>query len=70
MEQLMRSWYTLFFQLPCIPEFVTRNFRPGKLIRSGAARKSNYSDEVVKLYDENGSRKKIELQCLIIIVHL
>ena len=57
-EQLMRSWYTLFFQLPWIPEFLTRKFRPGKLIRSGAARKSNYSDEVVKLYDENGSRKE------------
>ena len=57
-EQLMRSWYTLFFQLPWIPEFVTRNFRPGKLIRSGAARKSNYSSEVVKLFDENGSRKE------------
>ena len=57
-EQLMRSWYTLFFQLPWIPEFLTRNFRPGKLIRSGAARKSNYSDDVVKLYDDNGARKE------------
>ena len=57
-EQLMRSWYTLFFQLPWFPEFLTRNFRPGKLIRSGAARKSNYSDEVVKLYDDNGARKE------------
>jgi len=57
LEQWLRSWYVLFFQLPWIPEFLTRNFQVGNMIRTGAAHRRNYPDEVVKLYDENGSRQ-------------
>ena len=60
LEQWMRSWYVLFFQIPWLPELLTRKFKTGQLIKSGAARaarKRNYPDDVVQLYDDNGSRQ-------------
>ena len=55
-EQLMRSWYILFFQLPWLPEMMWRIISAGRLIRGGAAARSNYPDEIVSLFDENASR--------------
>tara|TARA_B100001964_G_C14146224_1_gene559824 strand:- start:96 stop:1013 length:918 start_codon:yes stop_codon:yes gene_type:complete len=55
-EQLFRSWYVLFFQLPWLPEMISRNISAGRLIRGGAATRRNYPDEVVALFDENASR--------------
>ena len=57
-EQIRRSWYIFFFQLPWIPELVFGRISIGRLIRGGAAKRKNYSDEVVELFNKNTSRSK------------
>ena len=57
-EQLRRSWYIFFFQLPWLPELVFSRISIGRLIRGGAANRKNYSDEVVELLNKNTSRSR------------
>ena len=57
-EQFMRSWYIYFFQLPWLPEILSKNIHAGQFIRSGSAKKGNFNDAIVSLYDENASEWK------------
>ena len=55
-EQLKRSWYIFFFQLPRVPEFVfSRDGGKGMadVMRSSAVDKSMFPDEVGEVYRKN-----------------
>ena len=56
LEQLKKSWYIFFFQLPWFPERMMARGSMGDLIRSSASAPENYSSDVVALFEENGSR--------------
>lgn len=58
LEQLRKSWYIFFFQLPGVPEWMMsrRSSNMGELIRTSSARPEMYPDEVVKIYSENARR--------------
>lgn len=57
-EQLKKSWYVFFFQLPWLPEKLMslRGSEMGKMIRDGSAAPENYADDVVRIFTENGAR--------------
>ena len=55
-EQMWRSWYVLFFQLPAVPEFLMKLRGPdkiGEMFRRTSERPAAFSDEDVKVYVEN-----------------
>lgn len=57
--QLKKSWYIFFFQLPRLPEMMMRMRKGrgmGELIKESASHPENFPDEVVDIYNENGSR--------------
>ena len=58
-EQLKKSWYIFFFQLPRLPELMMRP-RQGKglgsMIRDTACNPEKFSDEVIEVYNQNSSR--------------
>ncbi|MCH7743917.1 MAG: alpha/beta hydrolase [Proteobacteria bacterium] len=57
--QLKKSWYIFFFQLPGVPEMLMRMRRGrgmGDLIKRSASNPENFPDEVIDLYNQNGSR--------------
>jgi epoxide hydrolase 4 len=59
--QLRKSWYIIYFQLPGLPELMMRlSMRRGRgmgnLIQDTASNPANFPDEVIEIYDENGSR--------------
>lgn len=57
--QLKKSWYILFFQLPRLPEMMMKMRKGrgmGELIKESASHPDNFPDDVVDLYNENGSR--------------
>jgi pimeloyl-ACP methyl ester carboxylesterase len=57
--QLKKSWYIFFFQLPRLPEMMMKMRKGrgmGELIKESASHPQNFPDEVVELYNENGSR--------------
>lgn len=58
LEQLKKSWYIFFFQLPWFPERMMAKGSMGDLIRESAATPENYPQEVVALFDENGARRQ------------
>ncbi len=57
--QLRKSWYVFFFQLPGLPEMMMR-MRSGRgmgnLIKNSAHSPENFTDEVIDVYNQNGSR--------------
>lgn len=57
-QQLLRSWYVFFFQLPWIPEALTRagNWRAGVNSLRGSSRPGTFSDDDLELYREAWSR--------------
>lgn len=57
-RQLLKSWYIFLFQLPGVPEKMMsrRKDAMGELIRGSSARPSNFSDDVMRIYNENGQR--------------
>ncbi len=56
-EQLKKSWYIFFFQIPLLPEWlIGRGDGVGKMIKESAASPDMYPDEVVKVYQENAAR--------------
>lgn len=57
-EQLRRSWYVFFFQLPWLPELALRRGNAGQLIRDGSSQPGNYPPEVVNLYQRNAAREE------------
>ena len=59
LAQLKKSWYIFFFQLPGIPEMFMRMRRGrgmGDLIKRSASNPENFPDEVIDIYNQNGSR--------------
>ena len=58
LEQLKKSWYIFFFQLPWFPERMMAKGSMGDLIRESAATPENYSQDVVALFEENGARRQ------------
>ncbi len=57
--QLRKSWYVFFFQLPGLPEMMMRMRRHlgmGNLIKNSAYNPENFPDEVIDVYNQNGSR--------------
>ena len=56
--QLRKSWYIFLFQLPRIPEWLmsSRLGGMGEGIKRSSARPELYSDDVVRLYNENAAR--------------
>ncbi len=60
-SQLKKSWYILFFQLPRLPELMMKMRKGrgmGELIKESASHPQNFPDEVVDIYNENGSRRE------------
>lgn len=60
-SQLKKSWYIFFFQLPRLPEFMMKMRKGrgmGELIKESASHPQNFPDEVVDIYNENGSRRE------------
>ena len=56
-EQLKKSWYILFFQIPGLAEWLMgRSDGMGAMIKKSSARPDLYPDEVISLYNENASR--------------
>ena len=59
LQQLMKSWYIFFFQLPWLPErMLTQSKGMGDMIRQSAAVPANYSDAAIALFDDNAARPK------------
>jgi len=59
LEQLKRSWYIFFFQLPWLPERLLGRDRAravGEAIRGSAVDRSNFRDEVVDVYARNAAQ--------------
>jgi len=59
LEQLKRSWYMLFFQLPWLPEWLLGRQGArgvGQAIRGSVVNPANFSDEVVDVYVRNADR--------------
>ncbi len=58
LDQLKKSWYIFFFQLPWLPEKLMsmRGNKMGDLIRDGSSTPENYPDDVVRVFTENGAR--------------
>ena len=58
LEQLKKSWYIFFFQIPGLPEWLIgrRSSDMGEMIRSSSARPEMYPDEVIQVYSENARR--------------
>jgi pimeloyl-ACP methyl ester carboxylesterase len=57
--QLKKSWYIFFFQLPRLPEMMMKMRKGrgmGQLIQDSAHSPGNFTDDVIDLYNENGSR--------------
>jgi pimeloyl-ACP methyl ester carboxylesterase len=59
LEQLKKSWYIFFFQIPGLPEWLIgrRSSDMGEMIRSSSARPEMYPDEVIQVYSENARRQ-------------
>jgi pimeloyl-ACP methyl ester carboxylesterase len=58
-QQLKRSWYILFFQIPGLPErLLGRNGAAavGEAIRGSASNPARFPDEVVSVYVENAAQ--------------
>ncbi len=57
-EQLKKSWYIFFFQIPGLPEWLIgrRGNAMGKMIKTSSARPEMYSEEVINLYSQNAAR--------------
>lgn len=57
-EQIKKSWYIMFFQIPWLPEKLValRGNRMGKVIRDGASTPENYPEDVIRVFTENGAR--------------
>ncbi|MBT4162164.1 MAG: alpha/beta hydrolase [Gammaproteobacteria bacterium] len=57
-QQLRKSWYIFFFQIPGLPEWATSRRRQGMgdLIRDTCAAPQNFSADIMRLYNENGRR--------------
>lgn len=57
-EQLKKSWYVLFFQIPALPERLIgrRGDAMGEMIRQSSARPELFTDEVIEIYSENARR--------------
>jgi pimeloyl-ACP methyl ester carboxylesterase len=57
--QLKKSWYIFFFQIPGLPEMMTRmrgEGAMGNLIKKSSSNPANYPDEVIDVYNQNSSR--------------
>lgn len=57
-EQMRRSWYVLFFQIPRLPEWLLgRNgaVRVGEAIRGSASNPALFSDELIEVYSRNAA---------------
>ncbi|MBQ75640.1 MAG: epoxide hydrolase, partial [Gammaproteobacteria bacterium] len=57
--QLKKSWYIFFFQIPGLPEMMTRmrgEGAMGNLIKKSSSNSANYPDEVIDVYNQNSSR--------------
>lgn len=57
-EQIKKSWYILFFQIPGLPEWLMgrRNSAMGEMIRQSSTRPELFTDEVIEIYSENARR--------------
>lgn len=57
-EQLKKSWYGIFFQIPGLPEWAMgrRTDGIGTMMKTTAATPENYPPEVIRLYNENANR--------------
>ena len=57
-EQMRRSWYVGFFQIPWLPEkiFTTNNFRRLARAVQGSAKKNSYTDADMEKYKEAWSQ--------------
>lgn len=57
-EQLKKSWYIFFFQIPWLPEKLMglRGGDMGAMIKRSSARPEMYSADVIRLYTENARR--------------
>lgn len=57
-QQLKKSWYAFFFQIPGLPEWAMGRRRDGigEMIRTTAATPENYPPEVICIYNENANR--------------
>jgi len=60
LEQLKKSWYIFFFQLPWFPEWLMTQNKDGmgQMISNSATHPENFSADVIDLYNENASRPK------------
>ncbi|MBQ62540.1 MAG: epoxide hydrolase [Gammaproteobacteria bacterium] len=57
--QLKKSWYIFYFQIPGLPEMMTRmrgEGAMGDLIKKSSSNPANYPDEVIDVYNQNSSR--------------
>ena len=57
--QLKKSWYIFYFQIPALPEMMTRmrgEGAMGDLIKKSSSNPANYPDEVIDVYNQNSSR--------------
>ncbi|HJO10533.1 MAG TPA: alpha/beta hydrolase [Gammaproteobacteria bacterium] len=57
--QLKKSWYIFCFQIPGLPEMMTRmrgEGAMGNLIKKSSSNPANYPDEVIDVYNQNSSR--------------
>ena len=57
-EQLKKSWYAMFFQIPGLPEWALhrRDVDFGGMMRDSSPAPENYPDDVMRIYNENGRR--------------
>jgi pimeloyl-ACP methyl ester carboxylesterase len=58
-RQLLRSWYVLFFQLPCLPEMLLRANHcraVGDMIARNAVDKSRFPDSVLRVFRDSAAQ--------------
>ncbi|HWW20474.1 MAG TPA: alpha/beta hydrolase [Steroidobacteraceae bacterium] len=59
LQQMRKSWYILFFQLPAIPEWILSRDHCaaiGHALRGMAVDKSRFPDEVLRVYRDNAAQ--------------